>query len=113
MNEKDITYVNELLDAYDVLLTLKQQQMLNYYYKEDFSLAEIAELMNVSRSAVGDLLKRSEKVLIQYEERLKLVEKFKQRNIIYQKLYELKDKDINSYISDLEKIDENGGNYES
>ncbi|MEF9961075.1 MAG: sigma factor-like helix-turn-helix DNA-binding protein [Erysipelotrichaceae bacterium] len=112
MNEKDVTYVNELLDAYDVLLTKKQQEMLNYYYKEDFSLAEIGEIMNVSRSAVGDLLKRSEKVLIQYEERLQLVKKFKQRNKLYQKLHDLKHEDAEKYLNDLEKIDESGGNYE-
>ena len=44
---------------------------MNYielYYADDYSLAEIAEEFNISRQAVYDNIKRTEKVLESYEE---------------------------------------------
>ncbi len=41
--------MNSLLDAYEPLLTDKQQEVLDLYYKEDFSLSEIAENLKISR----------------------------------------------------------------
>lgn len=112
MNEKPLERINELLDAYETLLTQKQQEMMSLYFKEDFSLSEIAENMEISRAAVNDALKRSEKVLIQYEEKLKLVEKFKKRNELFQLIKKMNHQKVNEIIDDLEKIDETGGTYE-
>ena len=36
--------MNALLDAYEQLLTEKQREILNLYYKEDLSFSEIAEM---------------------------------------------------------------------
>ena len=55
--EKSI-YINELYDLYGSLLTKKQQEMIELYYCEDFSLSEISEQFNVSRNAVYDCLKK-------------------------------------------------------
>lgn len=65
-----------LFDFYGKLLTEKQQEMLAFYYEQDLSLGEIAEEFSVSRQAVHDIIKRSEKILDQYEEKLGLVGKF-------------------------------------
>ena len=43
---------------------------------DDLSLAEIAQELEVSRQAIFDTLKRAEEKLNNYEENLKLVEKF-------------------------------------
>lgn len=56
-----------LYEIYGALLTKKQQQCLELYFCEDYSLAEIAEEMQVSRQAIHDLLKRVEQTLEHYE----------------------------------------------
>ena len=38
---------NELLDVYGPLLTKHQQEILDYYYAEDFSYAEISEELDI------------------------------------------------------------------
>jgi len=59
-----------LYEMYGALLTEKQRQCLELYFCEDFSLAEVAEEMQVSRQAIHDLLKRVEQTLEHYEEML-------------------------------------------
>lgn len=53
--------------------------MIQAYYLEDLSLAEIAGNDGVSRQAVHDLIKRSEAALHEYEERLGFVREYQQR----------------------------------
>jgi uncharacterized protein len=65
--------VNLLFDFYSPLLKDRQRQFLSLYYRDDLSLGEIAELMEVSRQAVYDQLKRAEQALEQYEEKLELL----------------------------------------
>ncbi|MBO8158654.1 YlxM family DNA-binding protein [Thermosyntropha sp.] len=65
-----------LKDFYGSLLTDKQQYVLELYFENDLSLSEIAENMGISKQAVHDLLKRSENLLKDYEERLQLVKRF-------------------------------------
>ncbi len=66
----------KLFDAYDVLLTENQRKIFDLYYLQDISLGEIAENMSISRQAVHDLLKRTEKILIKYESLLHLNQRF-------------------------------------
>ncbi len=52
---------------------------MNYialYYRDDFSLGEIAENYEVSRQAVYDNIKRTEKILEEYEQKLHLYRDF-------------------------------------
>lgn len=65
-----------LLDIYGGLLTEKQQKILNYYYNEDYTLSEIAAEENVSRQAAFDLLKRAENILLEYDDKLNLFDKY-------------------------------------
>lgn len=46
---------------------------MDLYYREDLSLGEIAEHFTISRQAVYDHLRRSEKLLEAYEEKLQLL----------------------------------------
>lgn len=53
--------MNALFEFYATLLTEKQMNYMELYYADDFSLGEIAEEYQVSRQAVYDNIKRTEK----------------------------------------------------
>ncbi len=65
-----------LKDFYGPLLTQKQQEAMSLHYENDWSLAEIAEHMQISRQAVHDILRRAEIALYDYENRLGLAGRF-------------------------------------
>jgi len=65
-----------LADFYGPLLTKKQRNVWDLHYEQDLSLAEIAEIENISRQAIYDLLKRTERILAEYEDKLGLVQRF-------------------------------------
>lgn len=78
-----------LFDFYGALLTDKQKLSLEMHYLNDFSLAEIADELGISRQAVHDNLKRVEQTLIDYEEKLKFVERHQRDQQTLQHIYEL------------------------
>lgn len=80
------TRINFLFDFYHPLLTDKQRTYLQMYYLEDYSLGEISDIHGVSRQAIYDNIKRTEKMLETYEHKLRLFEKFQKRNHFLQKL---------------------------
>lgn len=59
-----------LFDCYGNLLTDKQRTLFNYYFNEDLSLAEISDMMGVSRQAVHNSVARCEEALKSYEKNL-------------------------------------------
>lgn len=65
-----------LYDFYGELLTDKQKKICELYYLDDLSLGEISEQQGISRQGVHDTLKRSEKQLYYYENKLDLVSRF-------------------------------------
>lgn len=62
-----------LADFYGPLLTDKQRLALRLFYEEDFSLGEIAAECATSRQAAHDLIRRSEALLADYEQKLHLL----------------------------------------
>ena len=66
-----------LFDFYRNILTEKQIEVVDLYYNEDLSLAEISEHLNITRQGVRDNIKRAENILIDMEGKLHLVEKHK------------------------------------
>ena len=65
-----------LYDFYGPLLTEHQQAIYEANVYDNLSLSEIAEQENVSRQAVHDILKRCDKTLMEYEEKLQLIARF-------------------------------------
>lgn len=64
-----------LLDFYGDLLTEKMSYILRLFYEEDLGVSEIAELVGSSRQSVHDTLKRANTSLLEYEDKLGLVER--------------------------------------
>ena len=62
--------ISMLCSFYGKLLTEKQFQFIDDYYNNDLSLSEIAENNNITRQAVRDIIKKGEKKLFEYEEKL-------------------------------------------
>ena len=65
-----------LFDFYGELLTQHQKEVYGEYIQNDLSPTEIAVLRGISRQGAYDLIKRCEKILTDYENRLHLVEHF-------------------------------------
>ena len=65
-----------LADFYGPLLTEKQRNVWDLHYQQDLSLAEIAEVEHISRQAIHDLIRRTQRILAEYEEKLGLVQRF-------------------------------------
>ena len=83
----EISMLNEI---YGKLLTQKQYEIIDDYYNNDLSLSEIAENNQITRQAVRDILKKGEKKLFEYEEKLSFMKRtLNQENKIEKVLFEL------------------------
>jgi predicted DNA-binding protein YlxM (UPF0122 family) len=83
--------INSLLDCYESLLTKKQQEICTYYYREDLSLQEIAEIEEISRSAVYDSIRHCKSDLEHYESLLGMLENSTARSALYEKMLQKTD----------------------
>lgn len=91
-------YMNNLLDFYGRLLTDKQQEICDYYYRQDLSLQEISEIESTSRSAVYDTVKRCRSDLEGYESKLQLLSSYQTRQKLYQKIYAKGNEEIRKLV---------------
>lgn len=78
-----------LYDFYGELLTEHQRNIYEGVVFNDMSFSEIAEEQGISRQGVHDLVKRCNKILAGYEEKLKLVQKFNQTKQMVEEIKEL------------------------
>ena len=81
-----------LYDFYGELLTKHQREVYEDLVLNDMSLAEIAEEQGVTRQAVHDLLRRCDKLLEGYEEKLGLYEKFRRTRELTGEIREMAEK---------------------
>ena len=66
-----------LYDFYGELLTEHQKEIYEDVVLQDYSISEVAEEKVISRQGVHDLIRRCDRILAGYEEKLHLVEKFR------------------------------------
>ena len=104
--------ISMLCQIYGELLSKKQFECINDYYNNDLSLSEIAENENITRQAVRDNIKKGEKKLFEYEDKLKFMKRMlEQENVIQNILKELNkidNKDSDKQVSKiLEHIKKN------
>ena len=85
--------ISMLTELYGKILTEKQFEFIDDYYNNDLSLSEIAENNNITRQAVRDILKKGEKKLFEYEEKL-----------MFMKRTLNQEKKIEKVLSELTKI---------
>jgi hypothetical protein len=97
--------ISILLDYYGMLFTEKQFNIMNLYYNQDFSLAEIAELNKTSRQATFDVIKKCHIQLFTYEKMLNLsaINNIIEDNkaLIIKKLENINDKKNPDIIQDI------------
>ena len=96
--EKNIE-VSLLFDFYGQLLKEAQQKTVTLYYNDDLSLWEISDQLGITRQGVLDSIRRAEKRLYSFEEKLGLLKRFQEtENGLYEieslaeKLYDNYDK---------------------
>ena len=94
MNKK--VEISMLCDIYGKLLTEKQFEFINDYYNNDLSLSEIAENNEITRQAVRDIIKKGERKLFEYEEKL-----------LFMKKTITQEQKIQAILSELTKIQTN------
>ncbi len=104
--EKNVK-VSILCQIYGKLLTKKQFEIITDYYDNDLSLSEIAENNQITRQAVRDIIKKSEKKLYELEEELSFMEKQinyeKKINCIIEKIAQIQKEEIN--LKNKENLD--------
>lgn len=93
--------ISLLLDFYGDMLTDKQRDVVELYYNEDLSLAEIASHSGITRQGVRDSIKRAEGQLLDCEGRLHLADRFRR---IQERLDEITD-----LAKDIERINDRFG----
>jgi len=86
--EKQTVEMALLLDFYGELLTEKQRTYMEYYYNEDFSLAEIARLGAITPQGVRDAILRGEATLRETEEKTGLMARSHQVADIADRVFE-------------------------
>lgn len=95
--------INLYLDWYESLLTKKQLEIMIYYYQEDLSYREIAEILNISHTAVYDTVSKATKRLVEYEKKLKAVETERKLHHLISSLKSLNIDEVNELISTIMK----------
>ena len=104
--------INDLLDAYGVLLTEKQQKIADLYFHEDCSYQEIAEdlgrhvksieMEGISRAAVYDAVRKCRVELARYESLLNHVRHAKIRSSLYDRIENItQDEKVLTLIEEL------------
>ena len=88
--------ISMLWEIYGSLLTDKQNEYIDYYYNQDLSLSEIAENDGITRQAVRDIIKKGERKLFEYEEKL-----------LFMKKTITQEQKIQAILSELTKIQTN------
>ena len=93
--------ISLLLDFYGEMLTEKQRDVVELYYNEDLSLAEIASHSGITRQGVRDSIKRAESQLLDYEDRLRLAGRFRKIQAYLDEITDL--------AKDIERINDRFG----
>ena len=88
MFEKNLE-LGYLLDFYGELLSERKRSVMDMYYNEDLSLAEISAEIGITRQGTRDIIKKTEEELLFFEEKLGLAKKLRDASLIISELENL------------------------
>ena len=91
-------YLNDLYDLYGKLLNDIQRKYFEYYYFDNLSLGEIADLLDVSRNAVHKNIKLVETKLNDYESKLEL---YKNNKKLQKIIGKIEDKNLRKELDEI------------
>jgi len=94
----EVVYYNELYDLYGELLTDKQKEYFEDYYFNDLSYGEMADNFDVSRNAAFKQVHIVTDKLVEYEEKLNLLEK---KNKLLKVIDKIDDKELKDKLEEL------------
>ncbi|MEG2001544.1 MAG: sigma factor-like helix-turn-helix DNA-binding protein [Clostridia bacterium] len=97
-----------LFDIYGTLLTKRQRGVMEQYYEFDNSLAEIAEMLQISRQSVRDSIVSATEALNRFESQLHLKDKFEKitnlANVEIEKAEIISNEETLARMNDILKI---------
>jgi predicted DNA-binding protein YlxM (UPF0122 family) len=101
-----VEYASMLYDFYGSLLNESQNEVMALYHEDNLSLSEIAEDLGQTRQAVHYTLRKAEKTLKSYEEKLGLVASYKENQKLAEQALKIIDSAgiDNSYADKLKLI---------
>lgn len=91
-------YITALYEIYKELLNEKERNYFEYYYFEDYSMQEIADLYKVSKAYASKYLNQIIDKIVNYEKILKINDR---NSKIIEILKNVRDEDIKSKIIEL------------
>ncbi len=101
---KDLFRSSLLYDFYGQLLTEHQRDIYEEFMLEDLSLSEIADEHGISRQGVHDTVKRCDKLLEKYEDKLQLVKKFEEIKGIVSEICDLTNDTKDTDVKQIRKL---------
>ncbi len=81
-----------LYDFYGELLTEHQKAIYEDVVFNDLSLSEVAQMQGISRQGVHDLIRRCDKILAGYENKLHLIARFRETKQSVEEMYQMMEK---------------------
>ena len=96
----DRAYICRLIDIYGNALSERQKDVVDLYYNEDLSLAEISENCGITRQGVRDAIRHGVETLKTLEEELGFESKLKRISSL---AFEIKE---NSDIDEIKRLAE-------
>ncbi len=99
--------IHQLYDLYGKLLTEKQKTAFEYYYLDDYSLSEIADILHVSRNAIHEQITTVTTYLEDYELKLELLGKQEKQAKLIEKYKKNPEKNaiLMAFIQELEMME--------
>lgn len=92
-----------LLDCYGPALRDRCRDVLEYYYADDLSLAEISENTGITRQGVHDALRRGEAELLSLENALRFAQKTEKLLLLAERIETLGDEG-RAYAAELTRL---------